>query len=83
MLADSTGLPVALPESPEPVLRGAAMLAALAGKVHPDAASAMAAISGEARLFQPVKGDLARLHLARYRAFEALQSAARDLREWH
>ncbi len=82
MLADSTGLPVALPVSPEPVLRGAAMLAALAGKVHPDAAAAMAAMSGSARLFKPVTGDLARLHLARYQTFAALQSAARDLREW-
>jgi D-ribulokinase len=80
MLADSTGLAVALPDAPEPVLRGAGMLAAIAGKVHPDFASAMTSMSGAAQLFQPAGGDLAKLHLARYNAFTALQTAARDLR---
>jgi D-ribulokinase len=80
MLADSTGISVGLPVSPEPVLLGSAMLAAIASKVHPDASSAMTAMSGHAQLFQPAGGDLARLHLARYQAFTALQSAARNLR---
>lgn len=80
MLADSTGKPVALPEAPEPVLLGAAMLAAMASGAHPDAAAAMAAMSGAARVFAPVGGDLAGLHAARYVAFTALQATARTLR---
>jgi D-ribulokinase len=80
MLADSTGLAVALPVSPEPVLRGAAMLAAIASKVHLDVSSVMISMSGEAKLFQPARGEIAMLHLARYNAFTALQTAARDLR---
>jgi D-ribulokinase len=80
MLADSTGLAVALPVSPEPVLRGAAMLAAIASKVHLDVSSVMISMSGEAQLFQPARGEIAMLHLARYNAFTALQTAARDLR---
>lgn len=80
MLADSTGLPVALPKAAEPVLLGAAMLGAMASEVHPDASAAMAAMSGQARLFTPASGELARLHAARYRAFAALQQAGREVR---
>ena len=50
MLADSTGLPVALPEAPEPVLLGAAMLGAIASGAHADAGSAMAAIKALPRI---------------------------------
>lgn len=80
MLADSSGVIVALPTSHEPVLRGGAMLAALASKVHPDVSSVMTRMSGEAQLFQPAGGDLAQLHLARYHAFIALQATARTMR---
>lgn len=80
ILADSTGLAVALPEAPEPVLLGSAMLAAMACGEYQDARSAMSAMSGHAQLFSPAGGNLARLHMARYRTFTALQSAARDLR---
>ena len=81
MLADSTGLPVALPEVPEPVLLGAAMLGAIASGCHADAGSAMAAMSGPARLFQPAKGDLAALHHRRFAGFTALQEVARGMRQ--
>lgn len=80
MLADSTGLPVALPEAPEPVLLGSAMLAAMASGTHPDASSAMARMSGRARVHRPAGGSIARLHAARYDSFTALQAAARALR---
>ena len=80
ILADSTGVAVALPVLQEPVLRGAAMLAAIASKVHPDFSSVMTSMSGESHVFKPAGGDLAKLHLARYNAFTALQSVARDLR---
>lgn len=81
LLADSTGLIVAQPAAPEPVLLGSAMLAAIACGVHPDAGTAMRAMSGQARLFHPAQGHLARLHAVRYQAFTALQLAARNLRD--
>lgn len=80
MLADSTGITVALPDAPEPVLLGAAMLGAVACGVHGDANGAMSAMSGSAQVFRPATGDIARLHSARFAAFTALQGAARDLR---
>lgn len=80
MLADTTGLPVARPEAPEPILLGAAMLGAVACGAHADAESAMAAMSGGAQLFQPATGDLAALHHQRFAAFAALQDVARLMR---
>ncbi len=81
MLADSTGLQVARPDAPEPVLLGSAMLAAIGSGTHPDTATAMAAMSGPAQGFAPATGDLARLHDARYTAFASLQGSARALRQ--
>jgi D-ribulokinase len=80
MLADSTGIAVALPDTAEPVLLGAAMLGAIAAGVHSDAGAAMAGMSGKARIFQPSTGPLADFHLARFAAFTALQGAARQIR---
>ncbi|MCW1920338.1 FGGY-family carbohydrate kinase [Rhodobacter sp. KR11] len=80
MLADTTGRQVALPGGQEPVLLGAAMLAAPAGGVHHDLAAAMAAMSGDAVIFAPATGKVADLHALRFTAFEALQLAARTLR---
>ena len=70
-----------LPEAPEPVLLGAAMLGAIASGQHADAQAAMAAMSGPARLFQPATGDLAALHSRRFAAFTALQEVARRMRQ--
>lgn len=81
MLADSTGLAVALPDAPEPVLLGAAMLGAIGCGLYPDAGQAMAAMSGRAQVFAPAGGAIADLHAARFAAFTALQTTARDLRE--
>lgn len=80
MIADSTGRAVALPDGQEPVLLGSAMLAAVAGGAHETLDKAMASMSGEAKVFVPVGGDLARLHRNRYAGFEALQSVARQFR---
>jgi D-ribulokinase len=52
----------------------------MASGTHPDAAAAMAAMSGTARLYAPATGALAALHDRRYAAFAALQQAARDIR---
>lgn len=80
MIADSTGRAVALPDREEPVLLGAAMLAAVAGGVSETLGQSMHAMSGSARVFVPARGDLADLHRDRYASFEALQSVARQIR---
>lgn len=77
MIADATGRAVALPRAEEPVLLGAAMLAAVAGQARATLSEAMATMSGPARLFAPAEGDLAQLHADRYACFEALQAVAR------
>ncbi|MCF1710294.1 FGGY-family carbohydrate kinase [Tabrizicola sp. J26] len=78
IIADATGKVLALPEGAEPVLLGAAMLAATAGGTHANLQDAMAAMSGRARLFEPAGGDIAALHDKRYALFQALQSVARQ-----
>jgi D-ribulokinase len=79
LLADATNVPVAVPDSGEPVLLGAAMLGAVAGG-HGTVREAMSTMSGGARLSRPAGGDIAVLHDRRYRAFETLQTAARTIR---
>jgi FGGY-family pentulose kinase len=77
MIADATGRAVALPKAEEPVLLGAAMLAAVAGGTRSTLVDAMAVMSGPARVFMPAQGDLAALHGDRYACFEGLQAIAR------
>ncbi|MBT9385040.1 FGGY-family carbohydrate kinase [Pseudooceanicola sp. CBS1P-1] len=79
ILADATGLPVEVTACEEPVLLGSAMLGAVAAGAFPDLPTAMPALSRVATLCQPDTG-LKALHDARYRAFLALQSTARDIR---
>lgn len=80
ILADSTGLVVALPESAEPVLLGAAMLGSVAAGCHPDLRSAMQAMSRMGDVHHPDRGRLAAWHTARFAAFELLQNALRTIR---
>lgn len=80
LLADSTGVPVAVPGTEEPVLLGAAMLAAVASETFADLRIAMAKMSSLGEVLKPVSGPLAELHQARFELFEALQKAARDHR---
>ncbi|MES2915129.1 MAG: FGGY-family carbohydrate kinase [Pseudomonadota bacterium] len=77
IIADATGRAVALPAADEPVLLGAAMLAAVAGGTQATLANAMDSMSGPARLFPPAEGDLFALHRDRYECFEGLQAVAR------
>ncbi|MFQ6554136.1 FGGY-family carbohydrate kinase [Aestuariibius insulae] len=74
-LADATGLPILLPETPEPVLLGSAMLGAVAAGIHADIPVAMRAMSRNAARLSP---DPARTdaHTARFRRFAALQAAS-------
>jgi D-ribulokinase len=80
LLADTTGLAVVAPDSAEPVLLGAAMLGAMAGKVHGDMQSAMAAMARHGQVFTAADGEIAATHTDRYRAFERLQDVARQCR---
>ena len=80
VLADATGVPVAVAETSEPVLLGSAMLASVAAGQQPTLGKAMQEMSGSCRLFQPAEGTAAEHHQSRYRAFEILQAAARQIR---
>lgn len=75
ILADTTGKPVLVPESDEPVLLGAAMLGAMAGGVHATAREAMQAMSRSAALDRPDSATLPG-HRQRFQIFEALQKIA-------
>lgn len=80
LLADTTNLPVAIADTEEPVLLGAAMLGAVAGGHHHSLPEAMKAMSRLSKTFRPTGGAVAALHNNRYRAFEILQSADRNVR---
>ncbi len=62
IMADTTGLTVALPETQEPVLLGAAMLGAVAGRSHGSIADAMASMSAIGWQSQPTAPDMAEFH---------------------
>lgn len=79
VLADATGRPVAVPEAPEPVLLGGAMLAAAAAGRHPSLGAAMAAMAGACEVAQPEGSAVSAAHDRRYDAFLRLQALARDL----
>ncbi len=74
-LADATGRPILLPETPEPVLLGSAMLGAVAAGVHADIPAAMRAMSRNAATLHP-DAALSNAHAARFRRFAALQAAS-------
>jgi D-ribulokinase len=80
IIADATGKRVAAPETPEPVLLGAAMLGAVAAGRR-DMRGAMAAMSRLGGVSEPAGGEIAALHARKRVAFDALQSTERRLRE--
>jgi len=80
LLADTTGRSVAVADTEEPVLLGAAMLGATAGGHRGSLVEAMAAMSRLAKRFEPADGAVKALHQRRYEAFELLQSADRSIR---
>ena len=79
LLADATGLPIAVPATEEPVLAGSAMLGAVAAGAHATLRQAMNAMSHTAHTVQPAAG-FARLHDSRFQSFLRLQQAAAELR---
>ena len=80
ILADATGLRVALPESDEPVLLGSAMVGSVAAGRHPDLPSAARAMVRIAEVVEPSHGQIADFHAAKFAAFQILQTSERRIR---
>lgn len=80
VLADASGKPVVATKAEEPVLLGAAILGAVAGRQFADVGEAMSRLTKVEKRFQPSDGDVSDLHRKRYEAFKELQTLARKLR---
>lgn len=72
--ADITGCRIVLPQEPESVLLGSAMLGAVAAGQHADLLSAMAAMSGVSRVLEPTDGPTAEYHRAKYEVFQRMHA---------
>ncbi len=80
--ADATGCKVLLPEEPEAVLLGSAVLGAVAAGRYPGVAQAMAAMTRPASTIEPSSGEVAQYHGAKHRVFQRMhddQLAYREL----
>lgn len=75
LLADATGLAIAVPETGEPVLLGAAILGAVAAGAFPSTLAAIDAMSRLSSRYLPAGGASARIHQAKYDIFRDLQRA--------
>ncbi|ARO30834.1 FGGY family carbohydrate kinase protein [Rhizobium sp. NXC14] len=80
VLADASGKPVVATKAEEPVLLGAAILGAVAGRQFADVGEAMSDLTKVEKRFQPSEGEISDLHRRRYEAFKELQTLARKLR---
>ena len=79
IMADTTGLDVALPATPEPVLLGAAMLGAVAAKAYPSIDQAMGAMSRIREITHPNAGTAA-FHAAKRKIYTLLRELDRETR---
>jgi D-ribulokinase len=73
IMADTTGLSVALPRSPEPVLLGAAMLGAVAAGAHATLRDAMANMTRLGAMTAPTAPGMARFHAAKRRVYRLMR----------
>ncbi len=80
IMADTTGLAVALPETSEPVLLGAAMLGAVAGKAYASIPDAMQAMSGIGELTGPTSPRMAKFHEAKRAIYARMRELDRESR---
>ena len=78
-IADATGKTVGVPVTTEPVLLGAAMLAAVAAGRH-GRETVMSAMSRLAQMVTPAGGEIAALHEKKRRIFELAQETERRTR---
>jgi D-ribulokinase len=79
-LADATGLTIAVPETPEPVLLGAAILGAVAAGRFATTLDAIEAMSRLGLEYRPAGSLSRRLHDAKYEIFLSLQNEDRRAR---
>jgi len=79
-MADTTGLAVALPATPEPVLLGAAMLGAVAGKAYGSIDAAMRTMSRIGEIAQPNTAPISAFHIAKRRVYAAMRNLDRESR---
>jgi len=80
IMADTTGLTVALPRTQEPVLLGAAMLGAVASGGFRSLSETMASMSALGRLSDPTDPQIAMFHQRKRRIHKMLRTLDRDSR---
>jgi len=83
IMADTTGLTVALPATPEPVLLGAAMLGAVAGGAFvslPDAMQAMSRLGPVTRATAPA---MTRFHSAKRQVYALMRPVRKREQKRH
>ncbi len=70
--ADATGCRIVLPDEPEAVLLGAAILGAMSAGHFASLPEAMAAMSRAGRVIEPAGGAVRRYHDAKYAVFQRM-----------
>jgi D-ribulokinase len=81
IMADTTGLTIAVPETLEPVLLGAAMLGAVAGRCCGSIGEAMASMSAIGRLSEATAPGIADFHRTKRRVHGLMRKLDRDSRD--
>jgi D-ribulokinase len=81
IMADTTGLTVALPQTKEPVLLGAAMLGAVAGGAFASIGETMAKMSALGRLNEPTASGMREFHGRKRDVYKLLRNVDRGSRE--
>jgi D-ribulokinase len=81
IMADTTGLTVAVPETQEPVLLGAAMLGAVAGDAYGSIGEAMASMSAIGCLSGPTAPGMADFHRTKRRVHGLMRKLDRESRD--
>jgi D-ribulokinase len=81
IMADTTGLTIAVPETQEPVLLGAAMLGAVAAKSRGSIGEAMASMSAIGRLSEPTAPGMADFHRSKRKVHGLMRTLDRESRD--
>jgi len=81
IMADTTGLTIAVPETQEPVLLGAAMLGAVAAKTRGSIGEAMASMSAIGRLSEPTAPGMADFHRSKRKVHGLMRTLDRESRD--
>src|SRR5258708_10189541 len=81
IMADTRGLTVALPDTPEPVLLGSAMLGAVAGRVYESIGEAMASMSAIGWLSEPTTPGIADFHRSKRQVHKLMRRLDRESRD--